>query len=186
MQHARCVPLLLACCLLLLPAAAARRSIVARCPLLAITARPPSLLAARDHPGGVLLARSLLAGACRRGTLAACHCCCRLAARCRLLLSQVGCVLPAACSLLPIAAARRYLPLLLAAAKNPPCVTSGGLVPRLWQDTRMQYIHSRVSDPLSLVLAAVNPTLAQKKRKSAMCVCGMCVCSCMHACTCTC
>ena len=75
--------------------------------------------------------RSLLAGACCRSTLAACHCCCQLAARRRPLLSQVRRVLLAACSPLPTAAARpaatcRCRSLLL----KIPRVTSGGPVPR--------------------------------------------------------
>jgi hypothetical protein len=75
-------------------------------------------------------ARSLRATAAA-SLLLAVACCCRKFAAC--------CSLPARCCSLPLpAAARCYLPLLLAAAKNPPCVTSGGLVPRLWQDTRMQ------------------------------------------------
>ena len=62
--------------LLLLLAAAARRSIVARCPLLAITARQPSLLAACDHPLGgrcpLLAYCSPLAARCHRLLVASC------------------------------------------------------------------------------------------------------------------
>jgi hypothetical protein len=110
--------------LLLLLAAAARGSLAARCPLFA------------TFPGGGRCAAcSFVARWCLSPqhvlALAGCHCCCRLAARCRLLLSQVRCVLLAACSPLPTAAARpaatcRCRSLLL----KIPRVTSGGPVPR--------------------------------------------------------